>query len=103
MTALLLVRRYWYIPVLAIVAGLAWVFLRRRPPVEVIQTELAVVRAGVAAQTAVAEHGAAQATTLIREKYAAKMEALDAQQRADVADLESDPVALARLLERLSR
>jgi hypothetical protein len=96
-------RLYWYIPVILIVAALSWVLWRRRPPTEVIQTELDVIRAGTDAQKVQAEVGAAAAAQLIREKYVAKLEALDAEDKTKMVELESDPVALARFLERVSR
>lgn len=98
---------HWWVPVLflgALVGLLA--FRKWRPgkdPFQGVKDELVTIQAGAAARNMAIQLGTEQAKAHVKDKYQAKLAALEAEQRAKAAELEDDPVALARYLERLSR
>ena len=98
---------YWFIPVLFVLAIVAYLtFKRWRPgedPFTRIKEELGIIEAGTAARNMAVQVGTEQAIQHVKDKYQAKLTALDAEQQIQVKELEDDPVALARYLERLSR
>lgn len=99
---------YWYVPLLAVGAILAFLWFRPRGKeaagvVQKIQKELLAIRAGRDARAALIEQDQETVTKALQKKYEAQLEALDAQKKAEVAQLEQDPVALAKYLERLTR
>jgi hypothetical protein len=98
---------HWYIPVLILAAVVGFFAFRRwRPgedPFKRVKEELGIIQAGTDARNMAIQLGAEQAKAHVKDKYQAKLAALDAQQQTQVKELEDDPVALARYLERLSR
>ena len=98
---------YWYIPALLLGSLVAfWVFRKYRPdkdPLRVVKDELEVIQAGAEARNMAIQLGTKQATEHVKDKYQAKLAALEAQQQVVVKGMEDDPIALARYLERLSR
>ena len=107
MKILYLVKDFWYVPVLFLVAVVAYFTFRKwrggKNPIDLVTEELKVIRAGTDARNLQIQVGTEQAVKQVKETYQAKWKALEAEQKAKVKDLENDPVALARLLERLSR
>ena len=101
------IRDRWWIPFLILVAVLAILAFRKwRPkedPFQGVKDELRAIQAGTDARNMAIQLGTEQATEHVRDKYQARIAALDAQQQAQVAELEDDPVELAKYLERLSR
>ena len=99
---------HWYIPALFIGAIVAFFIFKKKyglidDPLMRIAEELNIIDAGSEAREMQIQLGTEQAIQHVKDKYQAKAVALDAQQQATVKDLENDPVALARYLERLTR
>lgn len=100
---------YWYIPLLMVGALLALVFVlptggrRAGNLVKRVQKELDAIEAGRRAREVTAQEGTEAATKRIEERYQAQLAALEAEKRAKAKELEHDPVALAKFLERLTR
>jgi len=98
---------YWYVPLLFLVSVVAYFTFRKwrggRGPIDLVVEELAVIKSGTDARNLQIELGTEQAVKQIKDKYQAKLQALDAEQKTKTKELEDDPVALARLLERISR
>jgi hypothetical protein len=95
----------WIVTVL-LVAVLGWALFRWRDgkgAMATVQDELDVIRAGSAAREMQIQLGTDQTVQHVKDKYQAKTVALDATQQARVRELEDDPVALARYLERITR
>ena len=101
-------RDWWHLPWFALAAGVVWLVwkLRRKSGsswLQKVQNEVAAVRAGQDARTVAEQLGLQEALAHVRDKYARVRE----QVRADVAqrikEIEHDPEALARALERASR
>lgn len=104
MTALYFLKDYWYLPLLVIAAVLVWILWPKgRPDMTKVNQELEVIRAGAEARKERARVGTEKATQAVKDKYQAKEAALNAEAKAKAAELESDPVALARYLERATR
>lgn len=99
---------HWYLPVIVILAVLSWFLFRWRKPgakdaMRTVQDELDIIRSGAEAREMEIQLGTEQALAHVRDKYQAKTVALDATQQAKVKELEDDPVALAKYLERITR
>lgn len=99
---------HWYLPVAIILAILGWFVFRWSKPdskgaAEAIQQEMDIIRSGSEAREMQIQLGTDQALAHVRDKYQAKTVALDATQQAKVKELEDDPVALAKYLERITR
>lgn len=98
---------HWWLPVLFLGALVALLACRKwRPgkdPFQGVKDELGVIQAGTEARNMAIQLGTDQALSHVKDKYQAKLAALEAQQQVQVKDLEDDPVALAKYLERLSR
>ena len=98
---------HWWLPVLFLGALVGFLAFRKgRPgtdPFQGVKDELATIQAGTEARNMALQLGTEQATAHVKDKYQAKLSALEAEQKVQVKDLEEDPVALARYLERLSR
>ena len=99
---------HWYVPALIVVLVLGWFLFRGRKPTDKdplasVQDELGIIAAGAAAREAEIELGTAKTVQQVKDKYAAKTATLDATQMLKVRELEDDPIALARYLERLTR
>lgn len=105
MTALYFLKDYWYVPLLIAGAVLLWILWPKKPRPDFarVQSELEVIRAGAEARKVKAELGAEKAAQAVKEKYRVKEEQLNEEAKQKAADLERDPVALARHLERASR
>jgi hypothetical protein len=98
---------HWYVCLLFAGTAIAVLTWRRwqksDDPFKKVREELDVIHAGSEARDMAIQLGVAQTQEHVREKYQAKLVAMDQQAREQVALLEGDPVALARYLERLSR
>lgn len=99
---------HWQLPALIVVAVLGWLIFRWRKPdpkgaLRAVQDELDIIRAGSAAREMQLQLGTTQTLEHVKDKYAAKTVALDATQQLKVKELEDDPVALAKYLERITR
>ena len=98
----------WWIPALVIAVVASWYIFRRRKPnvagaLAEVQTELDIIQAGAEARETEIELGTVQTVQRVKDKYAAKTATLDATQMLKVKELEDDPIALAKYLERLTR
>ena len=98
----------WWIPALVVMTIVGWYLFRKRKPnaahaLADVQTELDIIRAGAEARESEIELGTVQTVQRVKDKYAAKTVALDATQMLKVKELEDDPIALAKYLERLTR
>lgn len=99
---------YWYIPLFAVVVIAAWVLWARwnarpsLPPVQKILGEVKAIGAAREAREIQIKGGAEEAKRHVREKYAERRLRLDAEAEAKAKELENDPVALARYLDRVS-
>ena len=95
---------YWYIPVLVVGALVGAVVLSRKgrhwSALRKIATELNAIGAKREVREVQLQLGAEQAKQHVKEKYAAKREALDAKAEAKAKELEHDPLALAKYLVR---
>jgi len=98
---------HWKVPLLFLGALVAFLALRKSPPgVDPfwgVKTELGVIQAGTEARNMALQLGTAQAVAHVQDKYQAKLASLEVHQVVQVKELEDDPVALARYLERVSR
>lgn len=98
---------HWYVPVAVLGALVGLLACRpRRPgedPFQGVKDELAAVQAATEARNMATELGTAQALEHVKDKYQAKLAALESGQKAKAAELEADPAALAKYLEKLSR
>ena len=98
---------YWYVPLIFIAAVAAYFTFRKwrggKNPLVLLAEELKIIQSGADARNLQIQVGTEQAVKQIKEKYQAKFQALGATQKAQVLELENDPIALARLLERVSR
>jgi len=97
-----------WLPILIGVAVLGWFFFRWRKAdpkgvLQAVQDEVDIIRAGSAAREMQLQLGTEQTLGYVKDKYAAKTVALDATQQLKVKELEDDPVALAKYLERITR
>jgi hypothetical protein len=98
------IKRYWYIPILAIGGFLAWIFFCRwRPgtkitPLATTFAELEAIRAGVEADKVRIELGQEEAIKHVKEKYAERFQKLTKEQKERAQKLEADPEALARYI-----
>lgn len=97
-------KDYWYVPLLAIGAILTLFFLPHRGTrnFQKTMTELGAIRSRRETRAVALKDGNEAAKKHVREKYAAKMETLDAQAETKVKELEDDPVALGEYLDRLA-
>lgn len=107
MSALRWLGDYWYVPFLIVIAIVGMVLLNRksRPfsAVQKITKELGAIEAKREARNVQLQLGAEQAKQHVKEKYAEKRKVLDTKEEAKAQELEDDPVALAKFLERLTR
>lgn len=104
MKVLRFVADFWYIPVLAIGAVLAFVlFPQRKKVMAVLNKELASIDAKRETRAIQLQLGAEQAKQHVTDKYKAKRETLDAEAEAKAQELEHDPVKLSMFLERITR
>ena len=99
---------HWYLPAIVVVSVVGWLVFRRGQPdskgaLQAVQDELGIIRAGAEARDMQTQLGTEQTLEHVKDKYAAKTVALDATQQLKVKELEDDPVALARYLERVTR
>jgi len=99
---------HWKLPAFIVVIVVGWLLFRWRKPdtrgaMQEVQDELDIIRAGAVARDMEIQIGTEQTVQQVKAKYAAKTMALDATQMLKVKELEDDPIALARYLERLTR
>ena len=98
-----LLKRYWYLPVIAIGAVGAFLFFGQRGRKAIyarLQSELDAITSGAEADRVEAELGADEARKHVEDKYAAELAAFDAEKRAEAEKLRHDPEALARFIVR---
>jgi hypothetical protein len=98
-------RDYWYIPLIIIGLVLLWIVTgtRKGNPVANVQKELDAIEAGRLAREEKATLGSHTATVRVKKKYQNKLEKLDEKDKRKAETLETDPVALAKFLERTTR
>jgi len=100
-------RDYWYIPLFIIGAIILFLVTRKssdKPPIIAkVKKELDVIQAGADARNIAIEKGTEYAVVATKAEYQAKIQALDVTQKLEMKELENDPIALARYLERVSR
>jgi len=100
---------HWQLPVIIIAILIGWLLFRSwrksdtKGLVQAVQDELGIIQAGSATREMQLQLGTEQTLGHIKDKYAAKTMALDAVQQLKVKELENDPVALAKYLERITR
>ena len=99
---------HWQLPALIVVIVVSWLLFRWRKPdakgvAQDVQAELDIIQAGAKAREMEIQLGTEQTVQNVKDKYAAKTVALDATQMLKVKELEDDPIALARYLERVTR
>lgn len=99
-------RRFWYIPILAVGGIIAWIlFCRWRPgskltPLSTTVAELEAIKAGAEADKVRVELGTVEAVKHINEKYAGRIAKLNEKQKVRAEKLLNDPEALARFIVR---
>lgn len=101
-----ILKRYWYLPFLAVGGVLAYaLFCWWRPgskltPLSTIWKELEVIRAGAEADRVRSEMNTEEAVKHVKEKYADQRARLTEDQKKRAEILENDPEALARYIVR---
>lgn len=100
---------YWYVPLLFVIAVIGAIVLRRKPGVPVttaiaerVSGEMRVIDAGAEVRRIQAEMGAEQARQYVLNKYEIVKLKLSAEQKEQATKLESDPIALAKFLVRVT-
>lgn len=101
---------YWWIPALILV-GVGVTILGRRAAVAVLGQsfperfglELEAIKARREVREIEQRQSHEQAVRHVQEKYALKLAALDAKERARARELEGDPKKLAEMMVRLGR
>ena len=107
--ACLFILDYWYLPLLVFVAIAGYFTFRRwrgkdgENMLGPVLDELRVIQAGSTVREMQIQMGVEAASAAVKEKYRVKELALAEAQAAKVRELENDPVALAKYLERLTR
>jgi hypothetical protein len=100
---------YWYIPLILIGGVLATIVFFGRKKFDGatftkrLGIELGAIEAKREARDVRLQLGAEQAKQHVLDKYAEKRKSLDEKTEARVKELEDDPEALAKALERLTR
>lgn len=99
---------YWYIPAILIATVVGWLLFRWHKPdaqgaLQEVQDELDIIRAGAEVRELQIKVGTEQTLQHVKDKYQAKTIALDATQQLKAKELENDPIALAKYLERITR
>ncbi|MCK4858393.1 MAG: hypothetical protein KAT58_10520 [candidate division Zixibacteria bacterium] len=94
-------RKYLWVPLLFVIATLAWLLWRRRTPLARTKAELAAIRAGARVDDMEARIGVEAAKRHVEVVYRTEMEALNERQKTKAEKLRRDPAALARLLARV--
>lgn len=95
------VRKYLWIPLLFVIATLAWLLWRKKTPLAQTKAELRAIRAGARAEEMEARSGTEAAKKLVELLYRDELEALDERQSAKAEELRHDPAKLARFLVRV--
>lgn len=96
-----------YLILIAIIAVLTFVLVRRRPgdpsPLADVTREVDAIKQAASVRAVIAEHGAAAAIAKIETEHAEALKNLDIEEAATVARLKEDPVALSKFLVRAGR
>jgi len=98
---------YWFVPLLVLGAVAAMCVLSRKgahwSATKYIDGELRAIDTKRHVRDMQIQHGADAAKRHVRFVYAEKLQALDSKAEVKVQQLENDPAALAKYLEKLSR
>ena len=100
------VKDYWKIPILIVTGVAAFMLFRKGKDTGALhgmQLEMSAVAAQREARDLREQAGLEVAKKHVLDKYKEKRELLDEKQEARVKELEDDPEALAKALERLTR
>ena len=107
--ALLAIKDYWYVPLLVLGVIIGYYTFRRwrgtegdallKPVLDTIR----VIQAGGQARNEQIQNGVEAATASVKAKYQVQQLALQTEQANQVKELENDPIALAKYLERITR
>lgn len=98
---------YWYVPLLAVGTAVAWVLWNqfsgepKLPPLDTIEKEVESIKIKRKVREKQLTKGAEEAKRYVRARHAETLRRLDAEQDAKVKELEHDPVALSRYLDKL--
>ena len=101
------IKDYWYLPLFAAGVVAAWALWTYwsggpvLPPLDKIYKEVSAIKAQRLTRETVIIQGTVEAKHQLRGKYAETIRRLDAEQNLKVKELEDDPVALAKFLDRL--
>jgi len=105
---LLWIKDYWYIPLFVIVVIAGWIVWSRWgvrgqvPPMQKIVDEVHAIGEARKTREIQLTAGAEEAKKHVNEKYAETKKRLDAEGNLKVKELENDPVALAKYLDRVA-
>lgn len=95
---------YWYIPALALLAFLGYLFKRSDAGwVKLLQRELEAIGAGAKARQDLIDQTTTYARAKVEEKYAEVLKNLEPKLAEQAKQLKADPVALAKMLARLAK
>lgn len=97
------IKKYWYIPLFAIMSIILWVLIRRKgTPFAQTIAEVKAIQAESEATKLKEILGTTKAKQLIEEKYQEEIRDLDEKQKTQAKELENDPSKLAKFLVRAS-
>ena len=102
-SALIWLWDYWYIPLIVALSVAIWIVLRRGTPIDALNDELDVIKAGADARKLVAAQGAGEALNAVSTQHRDALDKLDDDQQIQAERLKDDPVALARFLVRAAK
>jgi hypothetical protein len=95
-------KRHWYIPLLAIVGIVGFIFGVFRSPGEAVQRELHAIKAGEKARLDAIDRGVAAAIAQTNIDYQETIRKLNEKQRRKLDRLLGDPAERVRFLERVA-
>lgn len=95
------IRKYWYIPITALVAVLGFIVLREDPR-KALRREMDAIDAGERARVQAANENAEKANAYLDFQHRKTLEALNAKQTEKEKALRADPVRRAKWLTRLA-
>lgn len=95
------VRTYVWVPLLFVIAFLAWMLGGRTTPLEQTAAELKAIRAGARVENIEARVSHEAARKHVQFAYEDEIKALNARQKARAEEMSNDPAKLARFLVRI--
>lgn len=94
---------HWYVPLIALAAGLGWLLgSRRSTPRKVLADELESIQRAQEIERFAAEKGAQLANEVIDQEHRRTLRRLDEQQKLKAYELRRNPGKRVRYLRRLS-